>query len=84
MYKIIQRRNRLYILEDDKLVEKYDTLRDINSIEGNIYVGKVENVLNGMKIAFVDIGKEKNGVLPFSDLSKKCDEEEILKVLKPR
>ena len=84
MYKIIQRRNRLYILEDDKLVEKYDTLRDINSIEGNIYVGKVENVLNGMKIAFVDIGKEKNGVLPFSDLSKRFSEEEFFDILKPR
>ena len=84
MYKIIQRRNRIYILEDKKLVEKYDTLRDINSIEGNIYVGKVENVLNGMKIAFIDIGKDKNGVLQFSDLSKRFSEEEISDILKPR
>ena len=84
MYKIIQRRNRIYILEDDKLVEKYDTLRDINSIEGNIYVGKVENVLNGMKIAFVDIGKDKNGVLPFSDFARKYEDDEIPTVLKAR
>lgn len=84
MYDIIQKQNKIYILENEKLVEKYDTLKDINSVEGNIYVGKIANVLSGMKIAFVNIGKEKNGILAFSDLTKKYDSKEITKILRPR
>ena len=84
MYDIIQMKNNIYILQNDKLVEKYDNLEDINSLEGNIYIGKVENVLKGLKMAFINIGKEKSGVLPFFFLSNKYNEEDILKVLKPR
>lgn len=84
MYDIIQMKNKIYILQNDKLVERYDNLEDINSLEGNIYIGKVENVLKGLKMAFINIGKEKSGVLPFSDLANKYNEEDILKVLKPR
>lgn len=84
MYDIIQMKNKIYILENNKLMEKYDTLEDINSLEGSIYIGKVENVLKGLKMAFINIGKEKSGVLPFSDLANKYNEEDILKVLKPR
>lgn len=84
MYDIIQMKNNIYILQNDKLVEKYDNLEDINSLEGNIYIGKIENVLKGLKMAFINIGKEKSGVLPFSDLANKYSEEDILKVLKPR
>lgn len=83
MYDIIQKQNNIYILENETLVEKYDTLKDINSSEGNIYIGKVANVLNGMKLAFVNIGKEKSGILPFSDLAKKYEEQEISAILKP-
>lgn len=83
MYDIIQKQNNIYIIENENLVEKYDTIDDINSIEGNIYIGKIENVLKGMKIAFVDIGKSKNGILPFSDLEKKYNEIEISKILRP-
>lgn len=84
MYDIIQTKNKIYILEDNKLVEKYDNSQDINSIEGNIYIGKVENVLKGIKIAFINIGKDKSGILPFSDLAKKYNEEDIRKILRPR
>lgn len=84
LYDIIQKQNNIYILENENLVEKYDTLKDLNSIEGNIYIGKIENVLKGMKIAFVNIGKEKNGILPFSDLTKKYNSREILDILRPR
>ncbi len=83
MYDIIQKKNNIYIIENENLVEKYDTLDDINSIEGNIYMGKIENVLKGMKIAFVNIGKTKNGVLAFSDLAKKYNEKEMSKILRP-
>ena len=84
MYDIIQMKNKIYILENNKLVEKYDNLQDINSLEGNIFVGKIANVLKGLKLAFVNINKEKSGILPFSDLAKKYNEEDILKILKPR
>lgn len=83
MYDIIQKQNKVYIVEGENLVEKYDTFDDINSIEGNIYVGKIGNILKGMKMAFVDIGKEKNGILSLSDFSKIYNDKEINKVLKP-
>ena len=83
MYDIIQMKNKIYIIEDNQLVEKYDSSEDINSLEGNIYVGKIENVLKGLKMAFVSIGNEKTAVLPFSDLSNKYNDEQILEKLKP-
>jgi len=42
---------------------------DVSEIHGNIYMGKVENVLPGMEAAFVDIGTPKNAVLYQSDLA---------------
>ena len=42
---------------------------DVTEIHGNIYMGKVENVLPGMEAAFVDIGTPKNAVLYQSDLA---------------
>ena len=48
------------LMENGKLVEKYDEVSGQNRLEGNIYIGKVENVLYGMQAAFVNIGEEKN------------------------
>ena len=45
------------------------------SIDGNIYLGKVQNVLPGMEAAFVDIGTPKNGVLYRGDVA--YDESEV-------
>ena len=50
----------IMILEDDKLVEKYDEDVNLNKIEGNIYIGKIEDVLPGMQASFVDIGEKQN------------------------
>ncbi|UTW68952.1 hypothetical protein KHA80_17170 [Anaerobacillus sp. HL2] len=36
---------------------------DVNKIVGNVYKGKIVNVLPGMQAAFVDIGLDKNGFL---------------------
>lgn len=47
------------LMENGKLVEKYDEVSGQNRLEGNIYIGKVENVLYGMQAAFVNIGEEK-------------------------
>jgi ribonuclease E len=53
------------VLEGRNLVEHYvgSTADDDTSIDGNIYLGRVQNVLPGMEAAFVDIGRGRNAVL---------------------
>ena len=51
---------RIAIQEDSKLVEVYVENHENQRMVGNIYKGKVENVLPGMQAAFVDIGYELN------------------------
>jgi len=54
---------RVAVLEDGQVAEVYLERPERRSIAGNIYKGKVDNVLPGMEAAFVDIGLEKNGFL---------------------
>ena len=56
-------RTQVAVLEERTLVEHYVTRKQDVSYVGNIYVGRVQNVLPGMEAAFVDIGKGRNGVL---------------------
>lgn len=51
------------VLEDGILVEHYVTQAGSTSLIGNVYLGKVQNVLPSMEAAFVDIGRGRNGVL---------------------
>ncbi|GEE02382.1 hypothetical protein nbrc107696_28280 [Gordonia spumicola] len=51
------------VLEDGVLVEHFVTTETSQSMVGNIYLGRVQNVLPGMEAAFVDIGRGRNGVL---------------------
>lgn len=60
--------SRIAIVEDDSLVEVYVEKQDHHRMVGNIYKGKVENVLPGMQAAFVDIGFDTNAFLPFSEI----------------
>lgn len=53
---------RVALLEDRELVELYIE-RPKRSVVGNVYLGRVTDVLPGMQAAFVDIGLEKNGFL---------------------
>ena len=55
-----QNNKTIVVVENGKLIEKYQENYGEERLEGNIYLGKVENVLLGMQAAFVDIGKEKN------------------------
>ncbi len=56
-------RTQIAVLEDEILVEHYVT-RDRNaSMIGNVYLGKVQNVLPSMEAAFIDIGRGRNAVL---------------------
>ena len=56
-------RTQVAMLEDGVLVEHYVTKSSATSYAGNIYLGKVQNVLTSMEAAFVDIGKGRNAVL---------------------
>ncbi len=56
-------RTQIAVLEDDILVEHYVTRASATSYVGNVYLGRVQNVLPSMEAAFVDIGKGRNGVL---------------------
>jgi ribonuclease E len=47
---------------------------ETNQIDGNIYVGRIQNVLPGMELAFVDIGIPKNAVLYRGDISLSDDD----------
>ena len=49
---------------------------ETNQIDGNIYVGRIQNVLPGMELAFVDIGIPKNAVLYRGDVTFESDEVE--------
>ena len=54
---------QISVVEDNVLVEHY--VSDIQEVQtvGNIYLGRVQNVLPSMEAAFVDIGQARNGVL---------------------
>jgi ribonuclease E len=56
-------RTQIAVLEDGILVEHYVTRASSTSYVGNVYLGRVQNVLPSMEAAFVDIGKGRNGVL---------------------
>ncbi|MET8681641.1 Rne/Rng family ribonuclease [Streptomyces sp. NPDC004647] len=56
-------RTQIGVLEDDVLVEHFVNKEQATSYVGNVYLGKVQNVLPSMEAAFVDIGKGRNAVL---------------------
>ncbi|MGH8837390.1 MAG: Rne/Rng family ribonuclease, partial [Actinomycetes bacterium] len=56
-------RTQIAVLEDGVLVEHYVSRETTGSLIGNVYLGKVQNVLPSMEAAFVDIGKGRNAVL---------------------
>jgi ribonuclease E len=84
---------QIAVLEGRSLIEHYVSkpADDPTQIHGNIYLGRVQNVLPGMEAAFVDIGTPKNAVLYRGDLQ--YDQEDIVErganarieqILKPR
>ncbi|MCI9247069.1 MAG: Rne/Rng family ribonuclease [Clostridia bacterium] len=70
-----QKNKIVAICENGKLVEKYEERVGQERLEGNIYLGKVENVLLGMQAAFVDIGTEKNTFIHIKDVIPKVSNE---------
>jgi ribonuclease E len=56
-------RTQIAVLEDGVLVEHYVSRQAQVSMAGNVYLGRVQNVLPSMEAAFVDVGKGRNAVL---------------------
>jgi ribonuclease E len=56
-------RDQIAVLEGRELVQHFVTRSGARSMVGNVYLGKVQNVLPGMEAAFVDIGRGRNAVL---------------------
>ena len=69
---------QIAVLEGRKLIEHYVSRAadDANQIDGNIYRGRVQNVLPGMEAAFIDIGTPKNAVLYWGDVRYESDDVE--------
>jgi ribonuclease E len=75
---------QIAVLEGRNLVEHYVARPsdDVAQIHGNIYLGRVQNVLPGMEAAFVDIGTPKNAVLYRGDVQ--FDKEDVEERSQPR
>ena len=61
---------RVAILESKKLVELFVERKSNQNIIGNIYIGKIVNILQGIQSAFVNIGLEKNAFISLPDLKE--------------
>ncbi|MBF0686846.1 MAG: Rne/Rng family ribonuclease [Cellulomonas sp.] len=59
----VDARTQIAVLEDGVLVEHYVSNQAQASMVGNVYLGRVQNVLPSMEAAFVDVGKGRNAVL---------------------
>jgi ribonuclease E len=83
---------QIAVLEGRNLIEHYVSrpADDVSQIHGNIYLGRVQNVLPGMEAAFVDIGTPKNAVLYRGDVQYDAEDIEekstarIENILKPK
>ena len=64
------------LVENGKLVEKYQDNENTkeNRLEGNIYAGKVSDIVPGMQSAFVDYGDSRKGLLHLKDAIPQVDE----------
>jgi ribonuclease E len=79
---------QIAVLEDDILVEHYVDRDSQGSLIGNVYLGRVQNVLPSMEAAFVDIGRGRNGVIYAGEVDwdyfgAEGQNRKVEKVLKP-
>lgn len=63
----------ILLLEDGVLTEKYKDSKYKKRLEGNIYIGKVQNILPGLQAAFVNVGENKNAFIHLKDVLPKVD-----------
>lgn len=64
----------IYLFENKELVERYIE-RERKTIAGNIYIGKVQNILTGLRSAFINIGEGKNAFIHERDLPQNINAE---------
>lgn len=69
LVRTMPHQTQIVVLEGPVLVEHYVARSDNRSLVGNVYLGKVRNVLPGMEAAFIDFGEGKNGVLYAGDVN---------------
>ncbi len=69
---VMPEETRVAVLEDSQLMEISVERSDSGHLVGNIYKGKVKNVLPGMQAAFVDIGRDKNAFLYMGDAGRQA------------
>lgn len=72
-----EQKRDILLLEDGIVIEKYSESDSNDRIEGNIYLGKIKNILPGMQAAFIDIGKNKNTFIHLKDIVQKKDEKDF-------
>lgn len=70
-----EEKNTILYVEEGNLLEKYEEYDELERLEGNIYLGKVVDILPGMQAAFVNIGDEKNAFLHIKDILPKVSNE---------
>ena len=63
----------IMLMENGILVEKHEEHEKQKRLEGNIYLGKVVNVLKGMQAAFIDIGEARHSLIKVQDILPKVD-----------
>ena len=75
MYNILidkQKENTVVaVVQDGELAELYNEKNTEKRLEGNIYLGKIKNIIPGMQSAFIDIGEEKNALVHIKDIIPK-------------
>jgi ribonuclease E len=74
LVRVHPHQTQIVVMEGPVLVEHYVARSDKQSLVGNVYLGKVRNVLPGMEAAFVDFGEGKNGVLYSGDVNYDSEE----------
>lgn len=76
MYNILidkQKENTVVaVVQEGELVELYNEKNTEKRLEGNIYLGKIKNIIPGMQSAFIDIGEEKNALVHIKDIIPKA------------
>ena len=63
----------ILLVENGILTEKYKDSKYKKRLEGNIYIGKVQNILPGLQAAFVNVGENKNAFINLKDVLPKVD-----------
>ena len=75
MNKIVIKQNKdeidVFVYVNDVLVEKYYEKNYEQRLEGNIYIGKVKDIVKGIQAAFIDIGEDRNALIHIEDIIEK-------------